>query len=319
MARPLSFQQVEAFRAVVISGTTVAAARMLHTTQPTVSRLIGQAQSATGLKLFVRDRGRLQLTREGRHLFDTVQLNFQGFERIEQTVAALRTSGAGVFRIACTPSLAQSVLPAAMELFTKALPQVHFNVSTLGSAQIENGLRQGMYDIALTNNQFEGNEFQNHELHRSEAVWIGKVDHELASREIVKVTDLAGHALIGLPQGDRLEEEIRRAFADRNLAPAKTIETTYTSTICSFAAQGLGMAIINPYMASVFKDRLCIRRFSPKIGVTVYAVLARYSPISELSERFLQELRRFLGRSEWTATQLGASLSARKPVRASRR
>ncbi|MBN9429531.1 MAG: LysR family transcriptional regulator, partial [Burkholderiales bacterium] len=78
MARPLNFQQIEAFRAVVLLGTTVAAAKTLHTTQPTISRLIGQVQRATGLQLFVNGRGRLQLTREGRHLFETVQVSFQG-------------------------------------------------------------------------------------------------------------------------------------------------------------------------------------------------------------------------------------------------
>jgi len=114
MSRALSFPQIEAFKAVVLTGTTVAAARMLHTTQPTVSRLISQAQSATGLKLLVNDRGRLQLTREGRHLFEIIQANFQGLGRIEQAVAALRESGAGVFRVAATPSLGQSLLPAAM-------------------------------------------------------------------------------------------------------------------------------------------------------------------------------------------------------------
>jgi len=298
MARPLSFQQIEAFGAVVLSGTTVAAARILHTTQPTVSRLLGQAQSATGLKLFVNDRGRLQLTREGRHLFDTVQLNFQGLERIEQAVAALRESGAGVFRIACTPSLAQSLLAAAMERFTQAWPQVHFNVQTLGSRQIEEGLRLGLYDVALTNSLFEGNEFQAHAVHHGEAVFIARPGHEFAALRVVKVGDLQGQALISLPSHDQLEMVLRKALEDKNVVPSRVIETIYSSTICSFAARGLGVGVINPYMASVFKDQLLIRKFSPKIPITTYVSFARFTAASELAQRFLEDLRR-LPPGEW--------------------
>lgn len=299
MARPLTFQQIEAFRAVVLSGTTVAAARMLHTTQPTVSRLIGQAQSASELKLFVNDRGRLQLTREGRHLFDTVQLNFQGFERIEQSVAALRESGAGVFRIACTPSLAQSILAAALERFARDFPHVHFNVQTLGSRQIADGLRQGLYDIALSNNALEGSEFQAQAVHHAEAVCIAAPEHRFTKLRVVKVTDLKDQVLISLPREDQLEVQLRKAFADKKLVHPSAIETIYSSTICTFASRGLGVGVINPYMASVFKDRLCIRRFSPRIPVTTYAAFARFAPASELAQRFCDQIKGVLRGAEW--------------------
>jgi DNA-binding transcriptional LysR family regulator len=299
MARPLTFQQIEAFRAVVLSGTTVAAARMLHTTQPTVSRLIGQAQSGSGLKLFVNDRGRLQLTREGRHLFETVQLNFQGFERIEQTVAALRESGAGVFRVACTPSLAQSILAATLELFVREFPQVHLNVQTVGSRLIAEGLRQGLYDIALSNNAFLGTEFQAQAVHHTEAVCIAAPDHRFAKVRTVRVTDLKDEMLISLPRDDQLEVQLRKAFEDRKLAQPTAVETIYSSTICTFAARGLGVGVINPYMASVFKDRLCVRPFSPRLPVTTYAAVARFTPASELADRFFELLHIALQDPEW--------------------
>ncbi|MBS0468760.1 MAG: LysR family transcriptional regulator [Proteobacteria bacterium] len=291
MARPLTFQQIEAFRAVVLSGTTVAAAHMLHTTQPTISRLIGQAQHASGLKLFTLDRGRLQLTREGRYLFDTVQQNFQGFERIERAVAALRESGAGVFRIACTPSLGQSILAATMERFVRQFPQVQFTVQTLGSMQIEEGLRQGLYDIALTNKPFDGAEFLMHAVHEAQAVCVCAVEHPFSKLPIVKITDLREQTLISLPPQDDLEVALRRAFEKKKMTPPTVIETIYSSTICSFVARGLGVAVINPYMASEFKDRLCIRKFSPKLPITTYAAFARFSPASELAEKFFEQLK----------------------------
>lgn len=294
MPRPLSHSQLEAFRAVVLTGTTVAAARMLHTTQPTISRLIHQAQHASGLKLFVNDRGRLQLTREGRQLFETLQLHFQGLARIEQTVSALRASGAGVFRIASTPSLAQGILPRVLERFIRSWPQVHLNVHTPGSAQIEEGLRQGMYDIAISNALFDGAEFHTQEVHRDEAVLVCAADHPFKSRASVGVADLQKETLISLPPHDALELEIAKAFAARKVQRPVKIETIYSATICAFAAQGLGVGIVNPYMARVFQDRLCIKRFRPRLTVRTFAASARFAPASELADHFLKDLRQVM-------------------------
>ena len=88
MSRPLNFRQIEAFHAVMLAGTTTGAAQMLRTTQPSVSRLLAQAQQASGLKLFDMERGRLRPTREAKDLFDTVKRHFVGLERIEDRVAA---------------------------------------------------------------------------------------------------------------------------------------------------------------------------------------------------------------------------------------
>jgi DNA-binding transcriptional LysR family regulator len=150
MARALTFRQIEAFRAVVLTGTTVAASQMLNTTQPSISRLISQIQSSSGLDLFKNDRGRLKLTQEGNHLFNTIQLNFKGLDHIEQAISSLKSSGQGVFRIACTPSLAQSIIPTTIKQFSKSHPNTHFNIHALSSHNIREGLRQGYYDIAVT-------------------------------------------------------------------------------------------------------------------------------------------------------------------------
>ncbi|KAG0923018.1 hypothetical protein G6F32_014428 [Rhizopus arrhizus] len=150
MSRPLNFRQIEAFRAVMLTGTTTGAAQMLRTTQPSVSRLLGQAQQACGVKLFDLERGRLRPTREAKDLFDTVKRHFAGLERIEDRVAAMRRSGTGVLRLACTPALGLGVMPAALEAFLQQYPDVHINMQTVGSQYLREGLLHGTYDVVIT-------------------------------------------------------------------------------------------------------------------------------------------------------------------------
>ena len=49
----------------------------------------------------------------------------------------------------------------------------------------------------------------------------------------------------------------------------------------------------------MFRDRLCIRPFSPKLPVTTYAAFARFTPASELAEKFFEELKAVAKESDW--------------------
>ena len=60
----LNQRQVEAFRAVMVTGGITSAAQLMNVTQPAVSRLIRDLQVAVGLRLFERVGTRLLPTSE---------------------------------------------------------------------------------------------------------------------------------------------------------------------------------------------------------------------------------------------------------------
>jgi len=109
----MNFKQVEAFRAVMLSGSMTAAAASLHTSQPNISRLIAQLERQSGFKLFERVGGRLQPTDEGAALFADVERAFIGLHSIEQAAQNIRQGGTGRLRIAVVPSLSLTVAVGA--------------------------------------------------------------------------------------------------------------------------------------------------------------------------------------------------------------
>lgn len=289
MARPLNFRQIEAFRAVMLSGTTIGAAGMLHTTQPSVSRLLAQVQAATGLKLFALERGRLRPTPEAVRLFEAVQRNFRGLEKIEQAAAELRRSGTGSLRVSCTPALALGVLPRVIGRFHALHPEVRINFQTLGSQQIRDGLLGGQFDVGLTTSRhpFNGAEFRTTILHQTEAVCVMGPGHPLARKASLSARDFQSVTLLALDAEDDLTREWRLALEKKKVAPASTIETTYTATICALAEAGVGVGVVNPYTAQVFADRLRITRLAPKIAVRTFAAYPGHGTPSTLTEEFV--------------------------------
>ncbi len=68
----LNPRQLEAFRAVMLSGGVTPAAELIGVSQPAVSRLIHDLQRALGLRLFERHGARLLPTGEAHSLYREV-------------------------------------------------------------------------------------------------------------------------------------------------------------------------------------------------------------------------------------------------------
>ncbi|HVQ66730.1 MAG TPA: LysR substrate-binding domain-containing protein [Bradyrhizobium sp.] len=292
MSSRLNFRQIEAFRAVMLTGTTIAAANMLNTTQPSISRLIAQIQAAAKLRLFELDRGRLRPTPEAVMLFEAVQRNFLGLEAIEETVALLRRSGIGRLRIACTPALGMSVMPAVIANFKKHQPDVHITFRTISSYDIREGLLNGLYDLGLTTNSLhlEGSQLQSKVVDQVAAVCVMNRSHRLADSAHIGPRHFQSETLLTLDREDDLSDEWRRALRQAKVTPGSVIETTYSGTICRLAEAGAGMGVVNPYIASVFSDRLRVVPVRPTIGVKVFVAYPRHVSMSALASELIAQI-----------------------------
>lgn len=98
----VNLRHIEIFHAIMTAGNLTEAARMLHTSQPTVSRELARFEKVLGLTLFERTRGRLHPTVQGLRLFEEVQRSWYGLDRIVSAAESLREfRGANCRLFAC--------------------------------------------------------------------------------------------------------------------------------------------------------------------------------------------------------------------------
>ena len=105
----MNLRQIEAFRSVMRLGSMTAAAEVLYTSQPNVSRLISQLELSTGLTLFKRAGVRLIPTQEGQAFFQEVERAFVGLDSLKLSAKNIRNLGTGRLRVAAVPSNGLSV------------------------------------------------------------------------------------------------------------------------------------------------------------------------------------------------------------------
>ncbi|MCK9916087.1 LysR substrate-binding domain-containing protein [Microbacteriaceae bacterium K1510] len=297
MSGRLNFRQLEAFRAVMLTGTTIAAANMLNTTQPSISRSLAQIQAAAKLKLFELDRGRLRPTPEAVKLFEAVQRNFLGLEKIEETAALLRRSGVGFLRVACTPALGMSVMPTIIASFQKRFPDVHITFRTISSYYIREGLLNGLYDVGVTTNQLhlEDSQLQTKVVDQVAAVCVMGRSHRLKKERLIGPSHFQSETLLTLDREDDLSDEWRRVLSRADVTPSSIIETTYSATICRLAQAGAGIGVVNPYIASVFADMVRVAPLKPSIGVKVFVVYPSHVSMSSLAVALMTHISDHFG------------------------
>ena len=125
-----SIREYEALRAVITSGTTNGAARLLGISQPTVSRAVSQLEARLDVVLFERRGGRLRPTAEA------LRLNAQ-LDRLFDAISLINGSdpdepGNQPLRLAAPPSLADLV-GACMASFMKLHPTQPMSLETCTS------------------------------------------------------------------------------------------------------------------------------------------------------------------------------------------
>jgi DNA-binding transcriptional LysR family regulator len=292
-ARRMKMQHIEAFRAVMLTGSMTQAARRLHTSQPQISRLIGQLESLTRFPLFERGSGRLVPTLDGARFFQEVEKAFIGLAGLEASAAGIRSFGAGRLSMAAMPRLAGGLLTQIAARFKADHPDVMISIRSGTASTVHNWVSSGFCDIGLAMLYSEATGVQVEPVLTTSCVAIMPAGHRLAQKKLLGPRDFAGEAFISFPTGSPLCERIDAIFNAAGVDRAIVAETDLGASICALVAAGLGISLINPlaaYEERHYQDRhgdgLVVRPFEPAVPIMIALLYPPYATRSRLIDVF---------------------------------
>ena len=147
----ITLRQVDAFRAVMMTGTITGAAEILEVSQPAISRLVKDLERALGFELFSRQGRQINPTIEGRMFFEEVETAHLGLNQLNQSAINIRDHKEGSLRIVTIPSVVTMFIGPILKAFNKEYPLVavslevqptqrvfEYLVTTLGFDKAEN-------------------------------------------------------------------------------------------------------------------------------------------------------------------------------------
>jgi DNA-binding transcriptional LysR family regulator len=249
MAGMLNFRQIEVFRAIMLTRTMSAAAKMLNASQPGLSRMIKHLEGRLGFMLFDRVHGRLVPTTEANALFLEIQHIHHSIENLDHIVARLGAGENLVFRLGSSPSLARGFAPELLRALRQAHPRLIIQFDVLSVEQMADNLVIGRSEYALSIYAIEHPNLQSTRLGATPLVAVLPEGHRLLSKAQLSVADLVGEPLVSFapdtPHGRAIGEMTRHAGVDLVVST----QVRFAETACAFVARGLGITIVDAQTA----------------------------------------------------------------------
>lgn len=242
---------LQTFTAVLDTGTTQGAAKLLGVSQSGISRRISQLEEELGVVLFVRDKARLIPSRECGLLEGRMRSLAMRAAGLVAEANALRTgnSDVGTLRIAFPASLTLSIVPSIVSAFLAEYGRVQIELHTGSYDVIERMLEDGRAELGFVRLPVEKSGLEITPLMRVRTVCVMPLDHPLTQRREVQIEDLADTPLILLGRTRAPRREIDAAFWNAGVRPRVPVEAHSVLSACGMVAAGLGVTLVNELMA----------------------------------------------------------------------
>ncbi len=293
--RRLNPRQIEAFRAVVLTGSVGAAASLINVTQPAVSRMLRDLQQQLELTLFERRGTGLVPTSEALSLYAEVERAFVGLDRIAQMATELRTRRAGFLRIAALPALANGFLPRFVGRFLQERPKLDIVLSGLVSHAVLASVAQGQCDLGFAEASMEHATVQREAMPTAPYVAVLPESHRLARKKRLRPRDFDGENFISLGPNSLSRFRIDRVFAEHGVSRVMRIETPLSEIACSLAGSGAGVTLCEPFTATEYATRgIVARPFEPRIDFEFSSLYAAQRSMPPVAREFIDGFRRHI-------------------------
>lgn len=289
-AYPMNLALIEAFSAVMKTGSTTKAAALLNISQPAISRSLKRLEDVTKLKLFARSGPRLMPTPEAVLLHREIIDTHVGLDRLRQTVARIRAVGTGSLRVASSAALGLSFVPRVLTRFLVTRPDVTIALEIANSANVRNLVASGAYDIGLCADEIDRANLMSEVFVETAGICVMRAGHPLCAHAVIEPHLLHGQPIASLSPDDTARKQFDRSLDAADARPRIRVETQFGATICQLALEGdlVGLTNSLAYVSGKYAALgLVARPYLPRVAFRSLMVLPPQRPRSRIVDEFV--------------------------------
>ncbi|MBJ6133677.1 LysR family transcriptional regulator [Ochrobactrum sp. Q0168] len=294
----MNIRDLEAFVAVVETGSIVAASARIHLTQPGITRRIQTLEENLGVTLLHRQSKPLKPTIAGREAYEHGRRVLRSLEDLRSGVSPggeIR----GEFRLGLMPYLSQVALTNPLDQLRKDYPELTLRLGTGWSPSLLDQVLRSQLDAAavcLPEGVRPPDELAADDLGGQDILIISS--KALNVPRSCSLEDLARFSWVMNESGCGFRAYIRHRFERAHLPFDVAVEALSVDLRLSLVARGLGIGIVTPgpLATSSWRDQLEIIKpvdFSPRVNTWLVhrAPAGRLtSPIAVFREALVEAL-----------------------------
>lgn len=271
------------------------AARLLHVSQPALSRQIADLETNLGTQLFIRGKRQIQLTQDGYYLLERAQ-EIVGL--VDKTTYNLQKQDvvSGTLDIGAGESVAlQCVMDTVHDIIHK-YPEVHVNFNSGDHAIIESALDSGILEFGIIMGHNELGNYNTLQLPESNR-WglLMRQDEQLAIKESIQPSDLLGRPLLAsqqIKQHQDLKNWSQGLFEQFNFVG--TYNLIFNASL--LVKTGACMALTYENLVDVSADsELTFRPLTPELTDPNTLIWSKKRTLPDVDQLFLKTLKEKIG------------------------
>jgi DNA-binding transcriptional LysR family regulator len=253
----MELRQFEYFVAVAADRNFSRAAQRIHVVQSALSASVAKLEKELGVELFDRSKRQIALTAAGEDFLTHAREVIHTVQRARSSVEDHREQLTGTVTLGTLMSWGTLNLAAALEEFRRVNPlvTVRLRQSLTGSAGHLDAIADGRMDLALVSiSSAPSRLIVLRELTHEPMVFVCESSHALASRDRVRLADLAGQDFINFPQGWGIRKRLDAGFALAGVEPASAYEVADYAIAAELVRHRLATTVLPISAARRFPD-----------------------------------------------------------------
>ena len=271
----LDYANLEAFVAVARSGSFSVAARLLHRSQPGVTRQVQRLERDLAAELLIRGHGVCRLTPAGERALAWAEDALARQQHLLADIRGDRASLAGELRIAASTTPGEFLVPELVARFVHIHAEVRPHIAITDSASVEQAVRTHVCDVGFVGAVMAGRGLRYRPVVEDEVVLAVSARHPIAARGEVTLNELRDQPFLDREGGSGTVASVMRTLGERGmeLPPVQTVMSLGASTaIVSAAERGLGVGWVSS-LALACRDPRRVRAVRLR-GVPIKRILS---------------------------------------------
>jgi len=288
----MRLRHIEIFYTIYTSGSVTNAAKILHITQPSVSKSLANAEMLLGFPLFKRVRGRLVPTGEAEILIGEVDKLYQQLRCIRNTAENIKKIDYGQINLAFTPALGFNIAPRTLATFKKQHPNVNVNIQAIHNLDVFQALLERQCDLAIT--------FAPNKMPGVASVSFGKGEFvimypkaffpDIPSKLPLKA--LTDFDLIGIGESGKLDNLVINRFLEEKVKIKSSIQVQTLFMAARIAAENIAICVVDEFTArGNLTDNVAIASFDPPLTFPITGLYLEKHQLTKYGDDFVQHLK----------------------------
>jgi len=241
----ITLEELQAFIAVLDSGSVTAAADQLNQTTSGISRALGRLEKKLDTTLLRRTTRRMELTEEGSAFLLHAREILQSVDEAEEQMALRRAVPVGLLRVNAASPFMEQVLVPMIAGFRQRYPQIELELHT--DNHVIN-LLEKRTDVAIRIGDLPDSTLHARLLGSSQLRVLASPAYLAKHGTPTEVEQLAEHCLLGFTQPESLNLwPLRTAQLDHYAIKADIVASS-GQTLRQLALQGVGIVQLADFM-----------------------------------------------------------------------